>query len=400
MTRTIAWVAGRFDQVGGGERLIQEGLNYYSGQGHRTLVFTWSYDDVVNFDGEYAPPEVNLISPNGEGKSASRALARLRDLPRLRRLLLKNNVDVVLVQSEYDVALIYLATRFTRISYRFVIFGQNFQFPNDYGKYTLLFRRHLKAIVNSCAGYSQTVSITPPKIGLVDRVAMEAISVIRLFAVRSADKLFAFSNQVAWETRLLFGRTPTIARGAFRRSELAAGPLDTDQALTHYGLKNRNYLLSICRLVGKKRVNLIIEAFALAQMDDFILVVGGDGPERRALEDLTRKLGVADRVRFIGRVPNDMLRPMKQAASLFVSMDIGDYDLSPLEALLLRTPIILPNEFDAEGPLRNTPGVVVCDAEAAVVSRHMRQLVKGRAQPSPDLLERYTWEQYFSVLIQ
>ena len=397
MTKTIAWIAGRFDQVGGGERLIQEGLRYYRSQGYRVIVFTWAHDEVVSFDGEYEPAEVVIVSPGGQGKSAGRALTRLANVPRLRRLLVENKVDMVFVQSEYDVALAYLATRGLNLPYRFLIFGQNYQFPDDYAKYTLAFRRHLKTIVNSYEGYRQTVSLTPPRISPLNRVAMEVISLIRLRAVSAADRLFVFSSQVAWETELLFGRAPALTKGAFRRADIGR-PVDVTPVLQRHDLTSRKYVLSICRLVPKKRVDLIIAAFARSTLPDFDLVIGGDGPERGKLEALAGELGLAGRVRFIGRVANQDMRPLKHAARLFVSMDIGDYDLSPLEALVLGTPILVAEEFHADEALRATPGVIVCAANAETVSGHMPALVNERARPSAALLESYTWESYFTQL--
>lgn len=399
MTRTIAWVSGRFDQVGGGERLIQEGLRYYRSQGYRTLVFTWSFDEVVSFDNEYDPADVVVVSTGGsKGKTAGRAFQRLKDLPRLRQLLIAHKVDLIFVQSEYDVALVYLATRWPRIPYRFLIFGQNYQFPEDYGKYTLLFRRHLRTIVNSCAGYRDTTSLEAPKISAPNRAAMEMLSAVRLLAVRAAERLYVFSSQVRWETQLLFGRTPTIAKGAFRREEIT-GPAETDVA-ARYGLQQQPYILSLCRLAPKKRVNLIIDAFAKADLANVTLVIGGDGPERGKLEEQVQRLGISDKVRFLGRVPDDHRRGLKQAAGLFVSMDIGDYDLSPLEALVLKTPIIVPEEFDADDEFRATPGVTVCDANVEDVANHMKQMLGMRAQPSEALLQSLTWENYFSTLIK
>ncbi|QDC02938.1 glycosyltransferase [Mesorhizobium sp. 8] len=399
MKRSIAWVAGHFDQVGGGERLIQEGIRFYRNEGHRTVVFTWSYDDAVSFDGRYDPSEVVTISPSGSGKNTKRALARLFDIPKLRRFFKEYNVDTVFVQSEYDVALVYLSTRFLKIDYKFLIFGQNYQFPEDYGKYTFIFRRHLKRIVNSYKGYRDTVSLTPPKIRISDRVAMEMLSVIRYLAVRSAQRLFVFSHQVQWETKLLFGRTPTIARGAFRREDLGE-VRDFVSALAAYDLVGTKYVLSVCRMAPKKRLSLVVEAFYRANLaDDIVLVLGGDGPERSNLEAQAKGLGIADRVKFLGRVPDEHLPGLKQAAQVFVSMDIGDYDISPLEALIHKTPIVLPTEFDAEG-LETTAGVVVCPAEADAVAAVLPGLIGTRSRPSEDLLNSFTWENYFSDLLK
>jgi glycosyltransferase involved in cell wall biosynthesis len=54
------------------------------------------------------------------------------------------------------------------------------------------------------------------------------------------------------------------------------------------------------RLVPGKGAELLIEAIARASDTSVEAVIAGDGPERPRLEDIAAKLGVADRVRFIG----------------------------------------------------------------------------------------------------
>ena len=56
---------------------------------------------------------------------------------------------------------------------------------------------------------------------------------------------------------------------------------------------------------------------ALREVDARLLLVG-DGPERRRLEALAEELGIAERVGFAGRVPDDDLASYYQAADLFV----------------------------------------------------------------------------------
>lgn len=399
MTKTIAWITATLDQVGGGERLIQEGALYYRSLGYRVLLITWSYRDEATFDGEYEERDVIVMGDGGEGKSAARALKRLQDVPRLRRVLKENNVDLVFVQSEYDVALAYMATRFSAIPYRFLIFGQMFQFPEDYAKYSLVFRRHLREIVESCEGYRITTSQLAPKLRFVNRWTLEFICIVRFLAVRAAQRRFVFTRQIGWETKLLYGKEATIAHGAYRRY-VADTPVKNDDVLQKLGLTNKKYILSLSRLAPKKRIELIIRAYAQSGIEDLLLVVGGGGSERQSLEQVAAASGCADRIRFLGRVADDEMMPLKAGANLFVSMDIGDYDISPLEALVLGTPIVLPREFDADSQLGGTPGVTICDALEGPVAEAMREARDGTVVASAKLLDEYSWEYYFSVLAE
>jgi glycosyltransferase involved in cell wall biosynthesis len=57
------------------------------------------------------------------------------------------------------------------------------------------------------------------------------------------------------------------------------------------------------RLVASKGVADVIRAFAAMKIsDESLLLIAGDGPERPALEALGHSLGVATRIRFLGRI--------------------------------------------------------------------------------------------------
>ncbi len=77
-----------------------------------------------------------------------------------------------------------------------------------------------------------------------------------------------------------------------RRRTRAALGLTEDQLLVG----------AICILEKGRGVDQLMEAFSRLAVDapDAVLLIGGDGPERAALEDLGRELGITDRLRMIG----------------------------------------------------------------------------------------------------
>ena len=63
----------------------------------------------------------------------------------------------------------------------------------------------------------------------------------------------------------------------------------------------RPYLLGIGRHVPQKGFDVLLRAFAQATLPAHDLLLAGDGPERAGLEELSRSLGLTNRVRFLGR---------------------------------------------------------------------------------------------------
>ena len=78
-------------------------------------------------------------------------------------------------------------------------------------------------------------------------------------------------------------------------------------------------VLSVGRLVAVKGQGVLIEAIATLARDgaDVTLTLVGDGPRRPALERLAHRHGVADRVRFTGRVGQDDIGAHYAAADVF-----------------------------------------------------------------------------------
>ena len=76
-------------------------------------------------------------------------------------------------------------------------------------------------------------------------------------------------------------------------------------------------VLSVGRLVPQKDIATLLRAAArLAERRPLRLVIVGDGPERQALEALSRCLGLAERVHFAGTLDNPL--PLMRRARLFV----------------------------------------------------------------------------------
>lgn len=399
-SKTLAWLVNRLDAVGGGERLLLEGVKHYRALGYRVVIFTWFFNERSLFDGAYENRDIVVLETTDTPRNdiIGRAASRLQTLGRLRRLLKEYGVSTLFVQGEYDVALAYIATLFTSIRYRFLIFGQIFQYPHDHAKYSLALRRHLQTIVASRPGYAATIPIVAPKLGPIQWIANELICAIRRLAVHNAERLYSFSRQIQWETELLFGRRPRIARGAFPSTLLGVEQFPSG-ALDKYGLRDRKYILSLSRLDAKKRIDLIIESFLQAGLDDVVLVIGGVGPEEAKLRNLAQGLGAGERVAFIGLVDEQDLIPLKHYAALFVSMDIGDYDISPLEALAVGTPVICPTDFDADDQLLAAKGVSIVKPQSPIVAQELKRLMNERPRVDRAALRSYTWEAYFDDLL-
>ena len=115
-------------------------------------------------------------------------------------------------------------------------------------------------------------------------------------------------------------------------------------ARTALGRDGREVLFSAGRMDPIKGFDTLIRSVPLLRRRDVRLLIGGGGndePERRRLERLAADLGVADRVAFLGAVPQEKLPLYYAAASLVVvPSHYESFGLVAAEALACGTPVV------------------------------------------------------------
>lgn len=104
------------------------------------------------------------------------------------------------------------------------------------------------------------------------------------------------------------------------------------------------YLVNTARLVHQKANDNVIQALSKLPTNIKFLVVGG-GPEKTALQNLTKKLNLSDRVIFVGQVSRSVVSNYRQISDIFVcpsrSEGLGNAFLS---AMASRLPVIATRE--------------------------------------------------------
>lgn len=136
-------------------------------------------------------------------------------------------------------------------------------------------------------------------------------------------------------------------------------PVERDAARAALGLTGRT-LLSVGLLIERKGHNLIISA--LRRLPDTTLLIAGDGPDRTELERLAETEGVADRVRFLGRVDHASLRDIYGAVdALVLASSREGWANVLLEAMACGTPVVASNVW-------GTPEIVADPAAGVLMA--------------------------------
>jgi glycosyltransferase involved in cell wall biosynthesis len=118
-------------------------------------------------------------------------------------------------------------------------------------------------------------------------------------------------------------------------------PRDRARARAALGIEGFT-LLCVGSLIPRKGHDLVLAA--LGQLPDCRLVIAGDGPRRAELEAQAKRLGVQDRVRFLGEIAHADLPDLYAAADvLLLASSREGWANVLLEAMACGTPVVATN---------------------------------------------------------
>jgi glycosyltransferase involved in cell wall biosynthesis len=227
--------------------------------------------------------------------------------------------------------------------------------------------------------------------------------------VRLRARLMELDRGALGESVAIFSNARNTAARLAHYNGLEAEPLYHPPPLAGR-LKNGpsgNYFLSVGRLETVKRVDLIIRA--LARVDPaWRLVIVGDGPMRRHLEETAADAGVADRVTFTGPIEEETLVDLYAGAAAVVFPPYDeDYGYITLEAFLARKPVVTTT--DAGGPLEfvddGVTGLVAApdpDSLGEAMSRVTRDpgFARSLGEAGYERARTITWDDVIERLIE
>jgi glycosyltransferase involved in cell wall biosynthesis len=218
-------------------------------------------------------------------------------------------------------------------------------------------------------------------------------------ATRRASVVLATTDQTAEKLKRLGCRSVAVlSQVALNPNEICERPDSPD----YQG--NRFRMVSVGRFLHWKGFELGVRAFARFRerfpASEYWLI--GDGPEKKRLEALSRKLGLADSIRFLGSIPRTQVLEKMAACDVLINPslhDSGSYVCA--EAMVLGLPVIC---LDLGGPALQvteetgikvpaaSPEQVIGDLAAAMSQLASEPLVRERLGKSGQKHVREAWD--------
>ena len=170
-------------------------------------------------------------------------------------------------------------------------------------------------------------------------------------------------------------------------------PCDREAARGALGF-TRPSVLAVGNLVSLKRHWLMVEA--LTQLPQVELVIVGEGPERANIEKLARERKVADRVRLLGRVPQDRLPEIYSAADLLLLVSTHEgWPNVLLESMACGTPVVVsPIDGIADIVGAAEAGRILADDTPSGLASAIRELLAAPPSRAATRLyaEQFDWQ--------
>ncbi|MBI3952199.1 MAG: glycosyltransferase [Acidobacteria bacterium] len=198
------------------------------------------------------------------------------------------------------------------------------------------------------------------------------------FVATAVDRYIAVSHEVAGRLRRTFyipARKISVVHNGIYPTRFN-GPVNTALRATLTGSSKQPVVLILARLDQQKGHRYLLEAAAL--VPEAVFVLAGDGPERANLEAQAQRLGLNNRVLFLGYRQDapDLLA----CCDLFVLPSLFEgLPLSILEAMAANKPVIASAiSGNNEAIVHGETGLLVPPADPTALAAAIRMVLSNR----------------------
>jgi glycosyltransferase involved in cell wall biosynthesis len=141
-------------------------------------------------------------------------------------------------------------------------------------------------------------------------------------------------------------------------------------------------ILCVSRLLERKGIHHLIEALSRARDLDLRLDIAGEGNYEAHLKSLTDALGLADRVRFLGYVPNNDLPTLYSRYDLFALPSLTEsFGIVFAEAMACGLPVLATTVGGIPEVVRNgVDGILVPPGDVDALASSLRDLARDRGR--------------------
>lgn len=225
------------------------------------------------------------------------------------------------------------------------------------------------------------------------------LKVFDRFLVKDVDFIIANSSYGASLVKKIYKR----------KTDLIAYPSVDLKRFKPQG-KKENYIFTVSRLDKQKNIDVLIRSFKLlpsSLRSKYRLVIGGQGTERKNLENLAKELGIEEKVKFLGWIKEEKLpRWYAQAKLVVFCAQDEPFGIIPVEAMASGTAVIATKsggvgESVLEGKtgfLVRSPNPRILAEKVKVVLTDEKRLKKMNKIARRHVEKNFSWERTVEII--
>jgi glycosyltransferase involved in cell wall biosynthesis len=205
---------------------------------------------------------------------------------------------------------------------------------------------------------------------------------VERMAMRLPDHIIAASPHTAERLCAILGARASVS--------IAPNGIDLDTVHSSYPDESTTDLVVVSRLIGHKRIDILLDAVALLHAEGVPVTcrVIGDGPQREELRSYAQVKGVEWALDFRHDVREQKeVYALVKAAKVFVFPSAREgFGIAVLEALACGLPVVTTSASDnlAQHLVARSPRGTICDSTAAAIADAVKRLLENGRPPAGD----------------
>lgn len=164
-----------------------------------------------------------------------------------------------------------------------------------------------------------------------------------------------------------------------------------DKAVIEQKARRENaVIMTACRLIPLKNVDILIEAFSAQANPDLELWILGDGPQKEALLSKADQVGCGSRIHFLGDVSRDMVIERMRLADVFVMVSSPEtFGLVYIEAMANGCLTIGARGEGIDGVIQHGENGFLCDhGDSGKLAKVLQEAISLSGSRKADILSR------------
>lgn len=165
----------------------------------------------------------------------------------------------------------------------------------------------------------------------------------------------------------------------------------------NYHHNDKTTFLTVCALLDKKKVDILIRAFFELQKkcSDVQLKIGGDGPEMSNLCALVKELKLQHLVTFLGKLSREQVKDEMLRSDIFVlPSEYETFGVVVIEALASGKPVVATKCGGPESIISDAVGRLVAVNNPILMSQAMEEVYQKLDSYNSDSIRNYCYEKF------